>query len=452
VWHVNARWRYGLLLAAAVAVPIAVAAALLPLRGRIEGTTVAVILVAVVVVLAATGRRLVGAVAAVSATASFLFAYIAPYGEFYGPRITTGPDLATAAAVLLVGLVVGELSSRSHRHRRKAEDLAGEQAALRRVATLVANGAPEDTVFAAVAEEVGRVAAVGTGQIFRYEPDGSTVRVAAWGSHAGDHEISSPVVVDGRPWGVVVVTTPQSATLAARADQRVAGFTEQVATAISNVQARTDLAASRRRVVAAADQMRRQIERNLHDGAQQRLVTVILRLRGTRDSLPAELAQPRAELAQIQEGLASLLDELREMSRGLHPAILSEAGLGPAVKSLARRAALPVRLDLQVAGRLPEPVEAAAYYLISEALANAAKHARASAAHVEVRIDNGSLRLRVRDDGAGGADPAKGSGIMGLRDRVEALGGSMMLASPPGEGTSVLAALPLDAERQASTS
>jgi signal transduction histidine kinase len=249
--------------------------------------------------------------------------------------------------------------------------------------------------------------------------------------------------MDGRVWGVVMVTVNLPGTLAGDAEQRITGFTELVATAVSNVQRRTDLMASRRRIVAAGDQMRRRIERNLHDGAQQQLVTLALKLRAARDGIPSELPQVRAELAQAEQGLTNVMDELRELSRGLHPAILSEGGLGSALKSLARRAALPVNLDLQVAERLPDPVEVAAYYLVSEALANAAKHARASAADVAVKIDNEALCVHVRDDGAGGADPTKGSGIVGLRDRVEALGGRLVLASPPGEGTSMLAEFPL---------
>jgi signal transduction histidine kinase len=254
--------------------------------------------------------------------------------------------------------------------------------------------------------------------------------------------VGDPIVMDGRLWGLVMVTASRPGALSGQAEQRIAGFTELVATAVSNVQRRTDLLASRKRVVAASDQMRRRIERNLHDGAQQQLVTLALKLRGARDSIPVELSQARAELAQSEEGLANVVDELREMSRGLHPAILSQGGLGPALRSLARRASLPVTVDLQVAERLPEPVEVAAYYVVSEALANATKHARASAAEVHVRIDNGALRVHVIDDGEGGADPLKGSGIVGLQDRVESLGGRLVLASPPGEGTSVLAEFP----------
>ena len=228
--------------------------------------------------------------------------------------------------------------------------------------------------------------------------------------------VGDPIVMDGRVWGLVMVTMNRPGTSAGDAEQRIAGFTELVATAVSNVQRRTDLIASRRRIVAAGDQMRRRIERNLHDGAQQQLVSLTLQLRGARDGIPDGLAQARAELAQVEEGLANVLNEVREISRGLHPAILSEAGLGPAVKSLARRASLPVNLDLRVAERLSEPVEVAAYYMISEALANAVKYASASAAEVEVRIDNEALCVHVRDNGTGGADPARGSGIVGLRE------------------------------------
>jgi signal transduction histidine kinase len=249
--------------------------------------------------------------------------------------------------------------------------------------------------------------------------------------------------MDGRVWGLMMVTMNRPGAQAGGAGQRITGFTELVATAVSNIQRRTDLIASRRRIVAAGDQTRRRIERNLHDGAQQQLVTLTLKLRGARGSIPGELSQVRAELAGIEDGLATVLDELREISRGLHPPVLSEAGLGPALKALARRAALPVNLSLQVAERLPEPVEVAAYYLVSEALANAAKHARASAADVEIRIEDGALRVHIRDNGAGGADPARGSGLVGLRDRVEALGGRLVLASPPGEGTSMVAEFPL---------
>jgi signal transduction histidine kinase len=205
-----------------------------------------------------------------------------------------------------------------------------------------------------------------------------------------------------------------------------------------------DLAASRLRVVAAADEMRRRIERNLHDGTQQRLVTLALKLRSLHDELPAGLPGVDTELSYIEDGLTGLLEELREISRGLHPPTLSDYGLTPALRSLARRAALPVELDVRFSGRLPEPIEVAAYYVVSEALANAAKHAGASGAEVELElVGDERLAVLVNDDGSGGADPAGGSGLIGLRDRVEALGGTMILRSPPGGGTALLVELPL---------
>jgi signal transduction histidine kinase len=210
-------------------------------------------------------------------------------------------------------------------------------------------------------------------------------------------------------------------------------------------QSREELAASRARIVAATDQARRRIERDLHDGTQQRLVSLVLDLRAAEAAVPPELPELRAQLARAAEGLAEELDELREVSRGIHPAILSEGGLGPALKALARRSAVPVELDVQVAARLPEQVEVAAYYVVSEALANAARYAHASVVQVAARVgeEDGRLRLTVRDDGVGGAVPGQGSGLIGLTDRVEALGGTMSVASPSGQGTTLLVDLPV---------
>jgi signal transduction histidine kinase len=366
-----------------------------------------------------------------------------------------------------------------------------QNAALRRVATLVAQGTTPEAVFGAVAEEVSRLAAAELVQMYRYEPDGSAVRVAASGKGAdelaigavyppGGHNmvtlvwdsgrpariddsttftgstaavarqleirsaVGAPIVVDGRLWGAVMASTTRPEPMPADTEQRIAGFTELVATAIANAQARTDLAASRLRVVAAADEMRRRIERNLHDGTQQRLVTLALKLRSLHDELPPGLPGVDAELSRIEDGLTALLEELREISRGLHPPTLSDYGLGPALRSLARRAALPVELDVRVPRRLPEAVEVAAYYVVSEALTNAAKHAGASGAEVELELlGDDRLAVVVKDDGSGGADPAGGSGLIGLRDRVEALDGTMVLTSPAGGGTVLLVELPL---------
>jgi len=206
---------------------------------------------------------------------------------------------------------------------------------------------------------------------------------------------------------------------------------------------RAELAASRARIVRSADEARRRIERDLHDGIQQRLVSLALDLRATQASVPAEHPELGAQLDRVVAGLGDALDELRETSRGIHPAALSEGGLGPALKVLARRCAIPVEVDLGLETRLPEPVEVAAYYVVSEALTNVAKHSRASLAHVGVQARDGRLHLSVRDNGVGGADPALGSGLIGLTDRVEALGGTITVHSPTGEGTTLQIDLPI---------
>ena len=209
-------------------------------------------------------------------------------------------------------------------------------------------------------------------------------------------------------------------------------------------QSRRELAASRTRIVAAGDLARRRIERDLHDGIQQRLVSLVLDLRSTEAAVPLRMPELRAQIAGVADNLTGSLEELRELSRGIHPAILSDGGLSPAIKALARRSAVPVQLDLDIQRRLPEPIEVAAYYVVSEALANTAKHARASIAHVELRADDGRLQLSVSDDGVGGASSDDGSGLVGLTDRVEALGGTILLDSPLGKGTRLEVDLPID--------
>jgi signal transduction histidine kinase len=206
---------------------------------------------------------------------------------------------------------------------------------------------------------------------------------------------------------------------------------------------RAELTASRARVVAAGDDALRRIERDLHDGTQQRLVSLGLELRAAEAMVPPESDELRARLSHAAQGLAEAVEDLQEISRGIHPAILSKGGLGPALKALARRSAVPVELDLRVDRRLPEPVEVTAYYVVSEALTNAAKHANPSVIRVEAEAADGAVRIAVRDDGAGGADPDHGSGLVGLQDRVEAIGGLLEVTSPPGGGTSLLVTIPL---------
>ena len=213
-----------------------------------------------------------------------------------------------------------------------------------------------------------------------------------------------------------------------------------------------DVDASRARIVAAADETRRRIGRDLHDGAQQQLVFLGLELRGAAAMTPPEFKDLRARLSWISAGMIEILDELRDIARGIHPAVLTEGGLDPALKALARRSVIPVELDVRIGHRMPERVEVAAYYLVSEALTNAAKHLKASVVHVEVAAEEGVVLLEIRDDGIGGADLDEGSGLLGLSDRIEVLGGTLRVISPAGNGTTVLVEVPLDQQDSALSS
>ena len=228
-------------------------------------------------------------------------------------------------------------------------------------------------------------------------------------------------------------------------EARLASFTELVATAIANAESSAELAASRRRIVAASDDARRRIERDLHDGVQQQLVSLGLKL-GVMKADPPTGDALKEQLAGVTEDVGSVLDALVEIARGIHPAILSQGGLAPALKALARRSAVPVELHARIEGPLPDEVEVAAYYVGAEALTNTAKYARASVVHMDVTTDDGTLTLMVRDDGVGGADPGRGSGLVGLQDRVEALGGTIKIDSSAGSGTCVVVTLPIAAE------
>jgi signal transduction histidine kinase len=241
----------------------------------------------------------------------------------------------------------------------------------------------------------------------------------------------------------MAVGTHDAEPLPADLEDRLAKFTELLATAIANAEGRAELDASRARIVATADATRRRIERDLHDGAQQQLVWLALALRAAQATVPEELTQHRTELSRVIDGLTATLDDLREIALGIHPAGLSEDGLTPALKRLAARSPLRVNLDCRADDRFPEPVEVTAYYVVSESLTNAAKYAEIPVVDVAVAADGGALRVEVRDEGRGGADPARGSGLLGLKDRVEAIGGTMRLTSPPGAGTSLFVELPL---------
>jgi signal transduction histidine kinase len=221
-------------------------------------------------------------------------------------------------------------------------------------------------------------------------------------------------------------------------------FAELVAAAISAALIRADMDRSRARILAAADESRRRIERDLHDGAQQRLATLAVRLRAAAGNLTAGPQELRDVLELAANEVIAALDEVRDIARGIHPAVLSQGGLAPALQALARRSAVPVKLAVSTSGRPAEHIEVTAYYIVSELLTNTAKHARASVVRVTVEQRDKTLRLSVRDDGVGGADPALGSGLIGLRDRVEAIGGTAVIQSPAGVGTTVLVSLPLD--------
>jgi signal transduction histidine kinase len=257
--------------------------------------------------------------------------------------------------------------------------------------------------------------------------------------------VASPIVVEGALWGAITAASVEDI-LPSSAERRLTEFTELVATAIANTESKSELDASRRRIVAASDETRRQIERDLHDGTQQRLVSLGLALRAAEANVPSEQQGLQEELSHVVQGLAAAVEDLQEISRGIHPAILSKGGLGPALRTLAHRSAIPVDLDIATDVRLAEPIEVAAYFVGSEALANAAKHSRASRIDVSLEQRDGTLQLSIRDDGVGGVDTTRGSGLVGLTDRVEALGGSIRVSSRQGEGTQIIALLPLELE------
>ncbi len=417
-------------------------------------------------------------------------------GSVEGP-LPPGSEQRMSEFTDLVATAVANAQNRAalEASRDELARLLAEQAALRRVATLVARGIDPVEIFSAVAEEVRRKLGADSAGIARFEPGGSSVVVVGavggyavkwpvgtrvelpdyaalavvwrtgraaridedvWGGASDpvadalrEMEIrslvASPIVVEGQLWGAVNAWTRQGPFPSDAAD-RMAEFTELVATAVGNTESRAEVAASRTRIVAAADETRRRIEQDLHDGTQQRLVSLGLELRLALGMVPAELTGLEAEIGRIAGELNGIVDDLSEIARGIHPAILSEGGLRPALRTLARRAAIAVELDVAAIARLPEPIEVAAYYVVSESLTNATRHAHASVVEVDAEASGGTMRVRVRDDGVGGADPFRGSGLTGLKDRIEALGGTFCVRSPAGGGTTVSCELPVLAD------
>jgi PAS domain S-box-containing protein len=369
--------------------------------------------------------------------------------------------------------------------------LADEQAALRRVATLAARGTDSHTVFDAVCAETGQLIGASSVNLAFFTSDGFNLTMAGW-SLRDTHvptgtrlplerdtingvirrtgaparvdsyddvegeladlirqrgirsEVGAPVIVEGQLWGALIAGTDGGEPLPAGAEQRLASFAELIATAVSNATTRSELIASRARIVTAADEARRRIERNLHDGTQQRLIALGLDLQRARAAIPADLSDTHFALAGVEQDLEAVLGDLRELSHGLHPPLLSRLGLGPSVQALARRSPIPVQVDVQLPERPAEPLETAVYYVVSEALTNAIKHSRASEIVVTIRSAPGYLHATIVDDGLGGADPSGGSGLTGLVDRVDALGGRLVLDTPVGRGTRIAVELPLE--------
>jgi GAF domain-containing protein len=413
-------------------------------------------------------------------------------GRLWGAMVVGAPGSSSlsdteervAQFTELVSAAISNIESRA-----KVEELAAEQSALRRVATLVAQGASPDELFSAVVREVSGVIDVPIVSINRYEADrtltilgivGETstwigTQWPVWGVAAttldtgrpsreddaigmpaprGDPvrdaltkpwqevyaNVAAPIIVEGGLWGFMSAAQRPGTPIPAGTEERLLRFTELVATAVSNTTTRTELLTSRARLVSAADESRRRLERDLHDGIQQWLVALALRARKAAGL--ERTGESAVELSGLADDLVAVTDELREISRGIHPAILSDAGLDDALDALARRSTVRVDLDVGFEGRYEPTLEATVYYVAAESITNAVKHAQASAVRVRGGQREGALLLEISDDGVGGADPRRGTGLIGLKDRVETLGGTISFTSPAGAGTTIRMKLP----------
>jgi PAS domain S-box-containing protein len=365
--------------------------------------------------------------------------------------------------------------------------LADEQAALRRVATLVARGTAPDAVFAAVGREVGEMLGVDATHLGRYEADGTVVSVAQWGRYSGvpigapfplegdsvsarvlrtgkpariDNyadapgviattmreigirvSVGVPISIEGRTWGVMIATSRDANPFPVETESRLQHFTELLATAIANADSRDQLTASRARVLAAGDDARRRVVRDLHDGAQQRLVHTVVTLKLMQRALHGGRSDAEGLLADALDSAERATAELRELSHGILPSVISRGGLRAGVDAFVSRLDVPVDVDVS-SERLPPDMEASAYFIVAEALTNVVKHARATQATVRAAVDDRVLTLEVRDDGVGGANP-EGHGLVGIADRVDALGGRLRIESANGDGTVLAARLPV---------
>jgi signal transduction histidine kinase len=387
-------------------------------------------------------------------------------------------QLADFAALVAQSIVNAEA-------RRETAALVAEQSALRRIATLVAGGKPQAEVVDEVITEVGKlfggtsvmlvrwegvqdeVVVVGSwtardtppvepGTLYHPGNASATIRVLETGfasrsddppgQEGGCSMISAPVIVKAALLGALTASRPVDDVFPAGAEIRLRSFADLAAQSIANERAQTELRASRARIVRTADETRERLERNLHDGAQQRLVSVSVVLRLAAAKLPSAPDDARSLITGASEELTLALEELRDLARGLHPAVLSKHGLEPALEALASRAPVPVHVSNEIEGRLPAAVEAAVYYVVSESLTNVAKYAQASRADVRLTSVRGVVRIEVGDDGVGGADIGGGSGLLGLADRIETVGGRFGVESAPGEGTRVWAEVDLETD------
>jgi signal transduction histidine kinase len=379
------------------------------------------------------------------------------------------------------------------------ERVIEEQSALRRVATSIAHGVSPIEIFSMVACELGAIQSADFSVINRFDPggmvtavghwaasgapkeympplggywsveegsavaevlrtgrparvnhDSATSKIGIWTRQHGVHQIiGCPITVEGRLWGMATVLSMAPDPLPADTEKFMLEFVELLSTAITNAESRSELLASHTRIVAATDETRRRIERNLNDVTQQRLTSLQRELQTAQASLAPEDDRLGEQLMRTAQGVASVLDDLQEITRGLHPATLSKTGLRRALKLLTQRARVPVELNVQIDRRLTDPIEVAVYYTVSEALTNVTKYAHATMVRVDVRAEDRSLSLLVRDNGIGGADPTRGSGLNGLKERVEALGGRLRYTSPPGGGTALLVRIPIETDQPA---
>ncbi|HET6172936.1 MAG TPA: MASE1 domain-containing protein [Gaiellales bacterium] len=396
------------------------------------------------------------------------------------------------AVAALTSMILAAVTAERAATAAAARGLAREQAALRRIATLVVSEADPARVFGQVMHETALALGVATATIVRYDAPGTVSVLGGWSQsgsllfpvgstieisdevsalvevyrtgearrvtypegasglvddlrqHGYRSSVAAPVKLASGLWGALVASSIDEGTLPAGSEQRLSDFADLVAQALANADAHDRLAASRARIVGAGDAERRRLERNLHDGAQQRLVSLALQLRLTQSALERRPEAVAGLLQEAQAELARALDELRELARGIHPAILTDRGLGPALEAILARAPLPVELTDLPAERLPEPVEAAVYYVVAETVTNIAKHAQAESATVSVTLSGTSAHVVITDNGVGGADPAGGSGLRGLADRIEALDGGLRIESDAAFGTRIEAQIPCE--------